>query len=79
MTLRDLFVGELGERLREHQASISIDYLYDHGWQVRLSNPGGSLFVHACDGAEKWPSDGGPSLTDTIAKAFGAAESEGWL
>lgn len=78
MTLRDRSVATLEEELIEHQGSMSVDYLADHGWQVRLSNPGGSLYVQACEGAEKWPSDGGPSLDDTIAKAINRATSEGW-
>jgi hypothetical protein len=68
----------LGEELLMHQASVTIDYLYDHGWQVSLWNPGGSLYVHACDGADKWPDDGGPSLPDTIVKAIDEAKAAGW-
>jgi hypothetical protein len=68
----------LDEVLREHLAHISIVYLFDHGWQVSVSNPGGSTFVQACEGADKWPADGGPSLEGTILRAFDQAHAEGW-
>lgn len=68
----------LGRELVEHQAGIQVDYLYDHGWQVGLCNPGGSLYVHACEYPNKWPEDGGPSLADTVAKAIEQAKTEGW-
>lgn len=68
----------LGEELLGHQAGIQIDYLYDHGWQVVLTNPGGHLYVHACEGDEKWPGERGPTLLDTIVKAIDQAKAEGW-
>lgn len=72
-------IEQLGELLEEHQAHVAIDYLADHGWQVALGNPGGHLWVHACEGDQKWPGRGeGPSLAETILKAVGTAESEGW-
>jgi hypothetical protein len=71
-------IAALGQLLIEHQAGIQIDYLHDHGWQVSLSSPGGGLYVQACEGADKWPQDGGPSLADTIAKAVDQAHAEGW-
>jgi hypothetical protein len=76
--VRPTSLDALGALLQRHQASISIDYLYDHGWQIHINNPGGTLYVHACDGPAKWPEDGGPSLPDTIAKAIGQAQAEGW-
>lgn len=87
MTLRDASysppvrptaIEALGELLQYHQAGVQIDYLYDHGWQVSLSSPGGHLYVQACEYPNKWPADGGPSLVDTIAKAVAQAEAEGW-
>ena len=82
MTLRDESDSPslewLAAELLEHQATIEIVYLYDHGWQVALFNPGGRLYVHACDGADKWPKDGGPSMFDTITKAIAEAEAGGW-
>jgi hypothetical protein len=71
-------IRALGELLQEHQAHINIVYLYDHGWQVGLSSPGGVTYVQACEGADKWPKDGGPPLADTILKAMGQATAEGW-
>jgi hypothetical protein len=68
----------LGEELLSHQAGMTIDYLADHGWQVGLNNPGGSVYVYACEGEEKWPADGGPSLSETIEKAIGEAKTAGW-
>ena len=76
--VRAALIEALGFLLIRHQASITIDYLHDHGWQVRLSNPGGSLYVHACEGPDKWPADGGPRLDDTIADAIAQATAEGW-
>lgn len=72
-------IEALGELLKRHQAGMRIDYLYDHGWQVSISNPGGQCYVHACDGPAKWPEDGGPSLVDTIGKAIDQARREGWF
>ena len=62
----------------EHQAGIRIDHLCDHGWQVVIYNPGGHLYVQACDGQDKWPDDGGPPLADTILKAMAQASAAGW-
>jgi hypothetical protein len=76
--VRPTAIDALGALLQRHQASISIDYLYDHGWQVDLGSPGGHLYVHACEYPNKWPEDGGPSLVDTIAKAIQQAIDEGW-
>jgi hypothetical protein len=79
MSLRDpSVITRLGAELIEHQASIAIVYLVDHGWQVEISNPDGSLYVHACEGEKKWPTDYGPSLEATIAKAIDQATSAGW-
>ena len=72
-------VGGLADLLREHQASLDACWLADHGWQVQISNPGGSCWVHACEYPNKWPDGEGPSLLDTIARAFAQAEAEGWL
>jgi hypothetical protein len=74
-------IEALGELLKRHQAGIQIDYLYDHGWQVGLCNPGGSLYVHAHDYPNKLsPGFQGEelSLVDTIAKATTKARQEGW-
>lgn len=68
----------LGEELVGHQAGIHIDYLYDHGWQVSLHNPGGGCYVHAIEYPDKWREDGGPPLADTIVKAIEQAKAEGW-
>lgn len=69
----------LGILLKEFQASIQIDWLADHGWQVTLSNPGGKCSVHACEGDQKWPSpEDEPSLASTVQKAVDQAISEGW-
>ena len=75
-------IETLGFELKDHLAGIEIDYLYDHGWQVTLSNPGGHLYVHAHDYPNKLGSPGAPdhelSLEATIAKAIEQAKLEGW-
>ena len=72
-------LGELGQALFDHQALIEIDYLYDHGWQVAISNPGGRTYVHQYEGEAK----GGPfdqeALYDTVTAAFAKAIAGGWL
>jgi hypothetical protein len=80
LPVRDPRIGWLEQLLQRHQASITIDYLYDHGWQVSISNPGGSLFVHGGTPhkPEEWSEGREAALGETIAEAALRAGQEGW-
>jgi hypothetical protein len=74
-------VDELGGVMLGYDASLSVDFLYDHGWQVSISNPGGHLYVHGGTNIkpEAWVPGGSATLLETIAEAFARAERKGWL
>jgi hypothetical protein len=75
------FLQSLAMMIQQLDLSLSIDYLYDHGWQVKISNPGGSLYVHGGTAIkpEHWCNVTEPSLGETVLHAIEQAKSEGWL
>ena len=80
MTLRDESdsINALGEELKDHQALIDIVFLYDHGWQVGISNPGGTNTTYVHGRPVKWSDEGALTLPEAIAAAIAQAEEAGW-
>lgn len=72
-------LGELSRAIYEHQAHIDIVWLAGHGWQVGLSNPGGSAHVRQFEGEAKWGEFDEDAIYDVVHRAFAQAAAEGWL